>query len=145
MNFQKDPRGLRNNNPGNIRHGIDWKGETEGDDKNFETFQSLEFGIRAIFKLLDTYSKKHGINTIKDAIARYAPTSENATDMYIKSVLKYMLDHALAPEAAIIFKHSEKTPLDSFKIRVLLVAAIIKHENGIQPFNLEFIEGCASL
>ncbi len=145
MDFISNPRGMRNNNPGNIKLGIHWKGEEIGLDKTFEAFTSIEWGIRAIYKILDAYSKKYGINTIKDVISRYAPSSENKTDLYIKSVIKYMMQFALAEDAAIIFENESKTPLDRMAIRTLLVAAIIHHENGIQPFNLEFIQGCAYL
>ncbi len=145
MEFINNPRGFRNNNPGNLRLGQDWKNESNGSDKSFESFTSVEWGIRALFKLLDTYSKLHRINTIAGVITRYAPQSENETDTYIKAVVKYMLDHAKTDQAAILFKFEEKTPLDNFEMRSLLVAAIIKHENGIQPFNLEFLQGCAQL
>ena len=145
MNFIKDARGLRNNNPGNIRLGIEWKGEVKGDDTAFEKFKSVEYGIRAIYKLISAYASKHGINTIHGIINRYAPSSENATDQYIQSVIKYMLDHAKATESAILLKNKDQTVIDDLTLRTLFVAAIINHENGIQPFNLPFIEGCNDL
>lgn len=145
MNFLENTRGFRNNNPGNIRIGIDWKGETKGADVSFETFTSVEYGIRAIFKLIDTYSKKYGINTVRGVISRYAPSSENATDMYIQSVVAYMLSQSSGIKLNIIQESKENTLLNDFEIRSLLVAGIIKHENGFQPFNIKFIEGCANL
>ena len=76
-------RGLRNNNPGNIRLTFDikgkktfWTGEVEGKDKDFKTFNTLEFGYRAMFVTLNSYLKK-GVNTIEKIINRYAPAEDN--------------------------------------------------------------------
>ena len=46
-------RGIRNNNPGNIRNSdaIDWKGEVNSKDKKdkaFEEFKTMPDGIRAM-------------------------------------------------------------------------------------------------
>ena len=56
-----DPRGVRNNNPGNVRAGDDWQGMTGQDDKGFAVFARPEDGLRAMSKVLDTYADKHGI------------------------------------------------------------------------------------
>lgn len=41
-------RGLRNNNPFNlVKTSILWKGKVPGDDPKFETFSSVEYGLRA--------------------------------------------------------------------------------------------------
>jgi hypothetical protein len=76
-------RGLRNNNPGNIRLTYDskgkkvfWIGEIEGKDKSFKTFKSLEYGYRAMFVTLNSYLKK-GVNTIEKIVNRYAPAEDN--------------------------------------------------------------------
>ena len=69
----KIARGERNNNPGNIRHGAKWQGlASTQTDKDFCQFISPEYGIRAIYKLIQTYQKKYGLNTIKTIIYRYA-------------------------------------------------------------------------
>ena len=53
-------RGERNNNPGNIRHGSKWQGlSAQQTDPSFCQFVSPEYGIRAIYKLLQTYQKKY--------------------------------------------------------------------------------------
>ena len=87
-------RGLRNNNPGNIRltYYSDgrkrfWSGEVEGTDKSFKTFSSMAYGYRAIFALLKEYIGK-GYNTIETIINRYAPASENHTENYIATLEK---------------------------------------------------------
>ncbi len=89
-------RGLRNNNPLNIRKvpGTRWQGEVlplrgsgEGaGDRSFVRFESIEYGIRAAFVLLRTYSIKYKANCIQDIISRWAPPSENDTEKYIKNV-----------------------------------------------------------
>ena len=53
----KLPRGLRNNNPGNIRNSqrTDWQGEVDESAKNdnsFEEFETIAYGYRALIKLL---------------------------------------------------------------------------------------------
>lgn len=86
------PRGVRNNNPLNIRKGQNWKGEASVSlDRSFETFESLEFGFRAGLKLLRNYITGHNsthirYNTLFSIIPRWAPLSENATLKYIKVV-----------------------------------------------------------
>ena len=74
------PRGLRNNNPGNIvLSDIPWLGKIAGDDERFETFQTPEHGIRALSLNLLNYARKHGLETVQDIIPRWAPASENNT------------------------------------------------------------------
>ena len=57
----KQARGLRNNNPLNIikSEKINWQGEVKpSTDPNFAQFETLEYGLRAAFKLLRTYYQK---------------------------------------------------------------------------------------
>ena len=74
-------RGLRNRNPGNIRRsGVRYKGEcARSTDAEFRQFESMEWGYRAMFVLLDSYSRK-GYRTIRQMISRYAPPIENHTE-----------------------------------------------------------------
>ena len=81
-------RGVRNNNPLNIRRGNKWKGlAAVQTDKAFDVFISMPWGIRAAFVILRNYIKKYGCNTVPKIIARWAPSSENDTQAYIKRVL----------------------------------------------------------
>lgn len=81
------PRGIRNNNPLNIRIGNHWIGEVEEPtDKEFEQFTDIVFGLRAGFILLRRYIKRYGLKTVQDIISRWAPASENNTANYIKLV-----------------------------------------------------------
>ena len=79
-------RGVRNNNPGNIRKSKDqWEGAV-GDDGEFVTFDSPESGARAMAKNLMSYGRQ-GYDSIEKIINRYAPPSENDTQSYIDSIV----------------------------------------------------------
>ncbi len=83
-------RGLRNDNPLNIRHGkSQWVGMREKQtDKGFVQFTSRKYGYRAAFVLLHNYIRK-GVDTIGKIIARWAPSSDgNNTRAYIDFVSK---------------------------------------------------------
>ena len=65
MNLRQ-PRGIRNNNPGNIRHGANWQGLNPNGrniDSAFCVFESPVFGIRALAKVLINYKKIHPTNS----------------------------------------------------------------------------------
>lgn len=121
-------RGYQNNNPGNIRITFDkngnkefWQGEIDGTDRAFKKFKSMAYGYRAIFILLRTYISM-GKNTIAKIISTYAPTNENDTSSYIKTV-KYM--SGLSDQEVI-------TIADTDKLKKI-VAGISYQENGITP------------
>ena len=92
---KKLPRGLRNNNPGNIRNSkTKYLGEVQpSQDSAFKQFQSIDYGYRAMFVLIEHYYKARGLKTIRQIINRYAPASENNTEAYIQQVLLYQLNH----------------------------------------------------
>ena len=94
----KLPRGLRNNNPGNIRISpTRYKGEiVPSSDRAFKQFKSRGWGYRAIFVLIESYHKR-GIRTIRQIISRYAPSFENNTEKYISSVCESSLLGADVP------------------------------------------------
>src|SRR3954454_18271423 len=81
-------RGIRLNNPGNIRIGTSaWYGKlTPSTDPDFEQFDTPEHGIRALAKLLLTYQISHGLDTIRQLVSKWAPDSENDTQAYIDQV-----------------------------------------------------------
>lgn len=126
----KKARGLRNNNPLNIRENkrtdYDWEGEAAGDfDAEFEEFVAPEYGVRAAVRILRSYARR-GVITLEGIISTWAPDSENDTESYIKSV-------------------SKKTNIGRFDIVTekdypRLLAAMIYHENGSQPYAMSVIE-----
>ena len=83
------PRGIRNNNPLNIRRSKDkWKGmKALQSDAQFVQFESLEWGWRAAFWLLTrTYYHKYRLFTIRAIVTKWAPAIENNTKAYIANV-----------------------------------------------------------
>lgn len=126
MTNKKIPRGIRNNNPGNIRYnGTAWKGlATPPTDGAFCIFTHTEFGLRALAKLLRNYNRYYGIRTIKSIINRFAPDTENNTTAYVQSVCK-----------ATGFADYQQLDLEVESVLLPLMKAIIKHENGQQPYS----------
>ncbi|WER20913.1 structural protein [Providencia stuartii] len=130
------PRGIRNHNPGNIRHGAKWQGLSEQQtDRSFCQFTDPVWGLRALFKLLLNYQKLHGLCSIRVVINRYAPPVENHTENYIQAVansLNVSPDDCLTLEdKAVLFEISK---------------AIIKVENSNQqPYSQQQFEKAYSL
>lgn len=81
-------RGIRNNNPANIRRGCNWKGLAEKQtDREFCQFVSMTWGVRALLITLRTYVVKHHLHTVREIITRWAPpTDGNNTEKYIELV-----------------------------------------------------------
>lgn len=138
-------RGIRNNNPGNIRWGDEWRGlvpVTKRTDSAFCQFTTPEFGIRALVVILKNYSKKLGtpgvggknIDTVREIISRWAPPIENDTEAYIRSVAKRVGVHS-------------DDPIDLANQRIMrdLVKGIIAHENGSQPYSDEQIANAMAM
>lgn len=120
-----DPRGIRNNNPGNIRivPGVTWVGEHyPGDDQSFVQFTDPVYGIRAIARIMNSYAKQ-GIQTLGEAIDRWAPPNENNSEAYVDAVCAQC---SIGPD----------TPVNITSPSVLpnIIKAIIQHENGEQPY-----------
>ena len=88
MNSKK-PRGIRNNNPLNIRIGNSWMGEVAYPTDNvFEQFTDMKWGVRAAFVVLRNYMNRYNLRTIPEIVTSWAPKSENDTLNYIKQVSK---------------------------------------------------------
>ena len=119
----KMSRGLRNNNPGNIRLGsVRYKGErAKSSDSAFRQFESMEWGYRAMFVLLHTYALKHNCRTLRSMINRYAPPIENHTENYIRRVA--YATH-LSPDEAISTTDQG--------VMTAVVAAMSEVENGVE-------------
>lgn len=85
------PRGIRNNNPLNIRLSkTGWAGQvktSEQTDKAFVQFQSMYWGLRAAcIVLFRTYRNKYGLRTVKGIVYRWAPPTENLSYLYAQKV-----------------------------------------------------------
>ena len=118
--------GIRNNNPGNIRHSDDkWQGLAQAQpDSQFFTFDSPVYGIRAIARLLINYQDKYSLNTIRGIISKWAPPEENPTAAYIDAV-----DHRTG------FDPDQQLDMHAYEDLRALVVAIIWQENGQQPYS----------
>jgi hypothetical protein len=115
------PRGIRNNNPGNLKaDGSNWQGNT-GDDGTFYIFADDTWGLRALATDLANKITKDGLNTIRGIVSKYAPPSENITSAYINSVVA---DTGIGADAPL---STDQGTLHS------LMRAIINHENGDGP------------
>ena len=123
-------RGIRNNNPGNLRRSADnWAGLTpEQSDPDYFQFSDPLYGLRALARTLYNYQARHGLETIRDIIARWAPQAENDTAAYVAAVAS---DMAAAAD--------EPLDLDDREELAALTKAVVRHENGAQPYSDDLI------
>ena len=76
-NQQNLPRGIRNNNPGNIKaDGTSWQGMA-GDDGTFVIFDDMSWGTRAMATSL-TNMVKGGLTTLNQLIRTWSATDQDA-------------------------------------------------------------------
>jgi hypothetical protein len=86
------PRGIRNNNPGNlVKTSIPWQGKkSPSSDSRFEQFTAFVWGLRAQIRDVRGDITNKGQNTIRKLITAYAPAFENNTSGYINQVTNGM-------------------------------------------------------
>lgn len=135
MKLLHEVRGGRNQNFGNLEKptGFKWDGQVDAlpgvpEETRFCQFSNVDYGIRAIFRILKTYREKYSLDTIEGIIHRYAPPSENDAESYIQQVCMNVHGTDMYPSDKL--NYSEYPPL---------VEAIIKHENGFCPFTLDYL------
>jgi len=125
-------RGIRNHNPGNIERqkGVRWQGAAvKQTDKRFVVFTEPKWGIRAIARVLITYQDKRQakdkskIDTVREIIERWAPPAENKTAVYASHVSR--LTNIGLDETLDVYEPETMRAL---------VRAIIRHENGEDPY-----------
>lgn len=136
---RKIARGERNNNPGNIDYNPanKWQGQLPHDpsiESRFCRFQSAEYGIRAIYKLLQTYQRKYGLNSVAAIINKYAPPIENNTSGYIRRA---------ADDIGVAVL--DKIDTSNKKTGIALAKAIVSVELGYQPYSEATFEKAWSL
>lgn len=119
------PRGIRNNNPGNIEDNTAFLGMV-GSDGRFAIYETPFYGIRAMGRQLKLYRDRDRINTVAGIISKWAPPNENNTDNYIRFV----------SERAGVLEFAPLTDSDYPRV----VAAMIQLENGQQPYELALVE-----
>ena len=125
-------RGLRNCNPGNIRRSrVRYVGEVvPSRDGEFKEFQSMAYGYRAMFVLLDSYRRRYGLSTIRQMLNRYAPPTENFTEGYIRFVAEHS---GISPDEEL----NTRSPRDM----VSVVSAMSEIENGVKAVVKDVEEG----
>ena len=126
------PRGIRNNNFGNLRRtGDKWQGlRAEQTDAEFFQFETPAYGYRALIKTLQNYRRIHGLQTVAEMIARWAPGHENNTAAYIRAVCQELqVPSSYVPD------------VDDRETMCALAAAISRVENGVTADMEEVQEG----
>lgn len=125
-------RGLRNNNPGNIRRGGGrFRGERRpSTDPHFKQFESIEWGYRAMFLLLDNYRHRYGLTTLREMISRWAPPIENDTEGYLHFVARSAGCH---PTSRVDTRRGE--------VMCPIVGAMSTLENGVEALDEEVERG----
>lgn len=114
------PRGIRNNNPGNLNYVGQRGAEKEsGPNGRFAVFQSMTDGVAALYKQLNLYFQR-GTNTIESIVKKYAPASDgNNVKAYVSSLMK-----ATGKGANDILSSEDTQGMFA------LIKGIINHENG---------------
>lgn len=118
------PRGIRNNNPGNLNFAHQKGAVLEpGPNARFARFPTPEAGLEALRDQLIRYITRDKIDTVTGIISKWAPPTENNTAAYIRGVA-----HSLGVEP--------DTRLGPPSPRLLtgLMNAIIRFENGQNPY-----------
>lgn len=118
---KNDAIGFRNHNPGNLRSASNSTGTNGG----FATFANDDDGLSAMARQLMLYGDR-GNNTLESVIHTYAPRSENDTRAYIDSV-----------SGSTGYTAQERVNLHDTETLKSVMAAMIKHENGAQPYSDE--------
>ena len=133
-------RGIRNNNPGNIKDfGIEWKGLMDHRDKTQEHIKEKTFcvfshpwwGIRAMAKIFTNYQTKHGLWSVRKIVNRWAPpTDDNPTTVYAT----FVATHMRVDIDAVI-------NLAKYDTMSRLCQSIVRFENGQDPYTWEYACG----
>lgn len=132
----KAPRGIRNNNPGNLQQSdVQWEGKTASTDPRYESFATPEAGIRAL-ALNAQHLQANGAQTVTDLISKWAPASENGqakTQAYIGAVAQAM---GVSP--------TDNVNLQDPATLTAFTNAVIAHENGANPYRPEQVQAGVS-
>jgi hypothetical protein len=122
------PRGLRNNNPGNLRS---WP--CAGSSGGYAAFASPEDGLKAAGRNLIAYQDKYGIDTISKTISRWAPAGDNNNvPAYIAAMSK-----------STGYGADQNLNFHDPKVLAPMISGLVKHENGQNPYDAETIAKAA--
>lgn len=137
-------RGIRNNNPGNILRSADqWQGMApQQTDGEMIQFVSPEYGLRAIVVIARSYQKR-GLTTVRQFVETWCPPKhtlpsgkvvDNNTPAYVNSVC-----------TALGAQPGDKLDLTKRGVVGNLLRAVVRQENGSQPYNEAIIQRAMDL
>ena len=125
MEEKQIPRGIRNNNPLNIRYVAknNWQGRVKNKkDPQFEEFSFMFWGYRAAFLILYKYMTLYNLRTPFQICARWAPIGDNNNpSAYAKFVCNRM-------GCGLNDELNFRDPLQMIR----LASAMTQMENGIE-------------
>lgn len=124
MSGNSATRGIRNNNPGNIRLSSDkWQGlAAVQDDGTFFKFESARMGIRALARILITYQDKYRLDTVAKIIARWAPPEDNNPTIGYASFVARNMGVGI----------NDHLDLHDYRDLLGVVSGIVLFENGLK-------------
>ncbi len=129
------PRGIRNNNPGNIEFGPFAESQGAiGSDGRFAIFPTPEMGIAAIVVLQRIYEDRYGLLSPNARIGRWAPANENNVAAYAGNVAGTM---GIGVDDDFTVRDAAAT--------ALFLEAMIRHENGLMPYSSDQLLGAYAL
>ncbi|MPV99245.1 structural protein P5 [Bombella apis] len=134
----RPPRGIRNNNPGNLNFahqpGAVLEPAGPGITPRFARFPTSEAGLMALRDQLCRYMVRDRLDTVACIISQWAPPAENDTRRYIDTVAQALgvtPDTVLGPPTATLLAS--------------LMEAIIHYENGQNPYGRLVAQVAAAL
>lgn len=123
---EKLPRGMRNNNPGNMRAWAPGQEKRDG----FVVFPTMQSGLSAMAAQLLKYQTAGGLNNVRDIVSKWAPKDDrfgrgdhNETDAYVAAVSQRLGVGA-----------GDKLDLKDPQTLSHLMGAMIRQEQGYTPF-----------
>lgn len=138
-----EPRGIRNNNPGNIEYGPFARSQGSerpefGADQRFATFPNAQQGLNALATLLRQYAAR-GTDTVKTIIEKYSPVADKgnapgSTQAYIVKVAQQL---GVTPET--------KLNLNDAGTMSKMIDAVVRFENAKNPYRAEQIAQAAAV
>lgn len=117
------PRGIRNNNPGNLNFVGQRGAVRESPNGRFAKFNTAFEGLQALSSQLNRYAEK-GLNTVEKIISIWAPASENNTQAYMDKISGKL---GVSPDTVL--------NLSNPAVMTSLMSSIVEHENGRQPYS----------
>lgn len=127
-----EPRGIRNNNPLNIRRGDPWMGLAKKQtDDAFCVFIHPKYCYRAATIILRHYAERAD-DTVAEIVREWAPANENDVAAYLKDVC----ERGEFSAAHVVDIHA---PAELHR----LLDAMTWHECGVSPFPYAIDQGIA--